>query len=208
LRQRGTQQPLTTVMELLDSNGFVLATGSNNSDGSHDLDRFSLAIGDYYVRFKQTSGASDYQFRIVSDYAGETTNTARDLGNLTGTSRQLYDMVGGPFLVSYSDASDLYKFTLDRTALVNLSLSISSFLTAPTFDANLRIVKDTNGDGFITSNEVLFSSSNPGDDSLNTTLTAGNGLYFDVDGAGAAASVQIATLNVATLSNTNIIVAV
>jgi Ca2+-binding RTX toxin-like protein len=173
LRQRGTQQPLTTVMELLDSNGFVLATGSNNSDGSHDLDRFSLAIGDYYVRFKQTSGASDYQFRIVSDYAGETTNTARDLGNLTGTSRQLYDMVGGPFLISYSDASDLYKFTLDRTALVNLSLSISSFLTAPTFDANLRIVKDANGDGFITSNEVLFSSSNPGDDSLNTTLTAG-----------------------------------
>jgi Ca2+-binding RTX toxin-like protein len=173
LRQRGTQQPLTNVMELLDSNGFVLATGSNNSDGSHDLDRFSLPIGDYYVRFKQTSGASDYEFRIVSDYAGETTNTARDLGNLTGTSRQLYDMVGNPFRVSYSDASDLYKFTLDKTSLINLSLSIPSIYTAPLFDANLRIVKDTNGDGFITDNEVLLSSSNPGDDSLNMTLTAG-----------------------------------
>jgi Ca2+-binding RTX toxin-like protein len=38
--------------------------------------------------------------------------------------------------------------------------------------------------------------------------TTNNGLYFDVDGFGGAASVQIATLNVATLSNTNIVVTV
>jgi Ca2+-binding RTX toxin-like protein len=189
LRQLRSLQPLTTTMELLNSDGLVVATGNTNSDGSHDLDRFSLATGDYYVRFKQTSGFGDYQFRIVSDYAGETTNTARDLGNLTGTSRQLYDMVSNSSTVSYNDPSDLYKFTLDRTSLVNLSLSILSTPGAP-FDANLRIVKDLNNDGSITANEVLYASSNPGDDNLNQTLAAGT-YYAQVVQNGAHTSYQL-----------------
>jgi Ca2+-binding RTX toxin-like protein len=189
LRQLRSLQPLTNTMELLNSDGLLVATGNTNSDGSHDLDRFSLAIGDYYVRFKQTSGFGDYQFRIVSDYAGETTNTARDLGNLTGTSRQLYDMVSNSSTVSYNDPSDLYKFTLDRTSLVNLSLSILGN-TGASFDANLRIVKDLNNDGSITANEVLHASANPGNDSLNQTLAAGT-YYAQVVQNGANTSYQL-----------------
>jgi hypothetical protein len=68
---------LKTTMELLDSNGNVLSNSGASTD-PQSLDRFSLAKGDYYVRFKQIEGSGKYAYRIVSDYAGDTTATVRE----------------------------------------------------------------------------------------------------------------------------------
>jgi RTX calcium-binding nonapeptide repeat (4 copies) len=180
---------LVASMQLLDQNGSVLANLGASSDALN-LDRFSAAAGTYYVKFAQASGSGDYQYRITSDYAGDTTATARSLGNITGTSRRFYDMVGGTFLPTYEDTSDLYKFTLNQTAPLDLSLTIPATFAAPTFDANLQIAQDSNSDGFITSNEVLFSSSNPSDDKLSITLGAGT-YYAQVVQNGAYTSYQL-----------------
>lgn len=189
LRRLSPGGTLQATMQLLDSNGNVLANGAG-SDGALNLDRYSANTGTYYVKFTQTSGAGDYQFRITSDYAGDVAGTARNLGNLTGSSRQMYDMVGGNFLPTYEDAKDLYKFTIDQTTRVDLALTIPGTFTPPTFDANLSLAQDTNNDGFISSGEVFASSSNAGNDQLSTTLNPGT-YYAQVVQNGAYTSYQL-----------------
>jgi len=189
LRRLNPEGNLVAGMQLLDSNGYLLATGSG-SDGSLNLDRYSANAGTYYVKFTQSSGAGDYQYRITSDYAGDVTGTARNLGNLTGSSRQMYDMVGGSFLPTYEDQKDLYKFTITQSIKVDLSLTIPSSFTAPTFDANLSLARDTNNDGFISSGEVFASSANAGNDQLSPTLTPGT-YYAQVTQNGAYTSYKL-----------------
>ncbi|MEH1824303.1 MAG: pre-peptidase C-terminal domain-containing protein [Nostoc sp.] len=179
-------------MQLLDSNGNVLQTVSGTVGDGLNVDRYSAPAGVYYVKYTQISGSDPYTVRIVTDYAGDVTGTARDLGNVSGSSRRLYDMVGGPFgLPTYEDGNDLYKFTLDKTSPIDLRLDIdTSAFPTPTFDANLRLARDTNNDGFISAGEVFLSSSNPGDDQLSTTLDAGT-YYIQVVPNGAYTSYQL-----------------
>jgi len=194
LRMRDTSSGgLQATMQLLDSNGNILQTVSGAVFGNGlNVDRYSAPAGIYYVKYTQTYGSDPYTVRIVTDYAGDVTGTARDLGNLSGTSRRLYDMVGGPFgLPTYEDANDLYKFTLDKTSPIDLRLDIDTDNFAPpTFDADLRLARDTNNDGFISPGEVFLSSSNPGDDQLSTTLGAGT-YYVQVVPNGAYTSYQL-----------------
>jgi hypothetical protein len=177
---------LNATMELLDSNGNVIASPTQAADTSINLDRKSLAAGTYYVKFTQISGSGEYQYRINADYAGDTTATARDLGNVTNTSRELHDMVGTFALTSYEDATDLYKFTLSKTAPVDLMTTVQQ----AGWDANLSLAQDTNGDGTIEPNEIIQTSTASGTDSLrkiSTTLNAGT--YYIVvgtDGAGSS----------------------
>ncbi|WP_392531860.1 calcium-binding protein [Nostoc sp. C117] len=183
---------LQATMQLLDSNGNVLQNVSGTVGNGLNVDRYSAPAGTYYVKYTQTSGSDPYTIRIVTDYAGDVTGTARDLGNVSGSSRRLYDMVGGSFgLPTYEDANDLYKFTLDKTSPIDLRLDIdTSAFPSPTFDANLRLARDTNNDGFISAGEVFLSSSNPGDDQLSTTLGAGT-YYIQVVPNGAYTSYQL-----------------
>jgi hypothetical protein len=182
---------LVAEMQLLDSSGNVMTDTSGTVGDGLNLDRYSLDSGTYYVKFSQISGSDPYTFRIVSDYAGDVTGAARDLGDLTNTSRQEYDMVGGPFgLPTYEDASDLYKFTLSKTAPLDVQLQIAQGLTPPTFDASLQLAQDTNNDGFIQPGEVFSQSDNSGDDSISTTLPAGT-YYVVVVQNGAYTSYQL-----------------
>ncbi len=183
---------LQATMQLLDSNGNVLQTVSGTVGNGLNVDRYSAPAGIYYVKYTQTFGSDPYTVRIVTDYAGDVTGTARDLGNVSGTSRRLYDMVGGSFgLPTYEDGNDLYKFTLDKTSPIDLRLDIdTSAFPTPTFDANLRLARDTNNDGFISAGEVFLSSSNPGDDQLSTTLNAGT-YYVQVVPNGAYTNYQL-----------------
>ncbi|MCW5312749.1 hypothetical protein GTQ43_02465 [Nostoc sp. KVJ3] len=193
LRMRDTSSGgLQATMQLLDSNGNVLQTVSGAVFGNGlNVDRYSAPAGTYYVKYTQISGADPYTVRIVTDYAGDVTGTARNLGNVSGSSRRLYDMVGNPSLPTYEDANDLYKFTLDKTSPVDLRLDIDTDNFAPpTFDANLRLARDTNNDGFISAGEVFLSSSNPGDDQLSTTLDAGT-YYVQVVPNGAYTTYQL-----------------
>ncbi|MBX9256908.1 DVUA0089 family protein [Desmonostoc muscorum CCALA 125] len=179
-------------MELLDSNGNVLQTTSGTVGNGLNVDRYSAPAGTYYVRYTQTYGSDPYTLRIVTDYAGDVTGTARDLGNVSGSSRRLYDMVGGSFgLPTYEDANDLYKFTLDKTSPIDIRLDIdTSAFPTPTFDANLRLARDVNNNGFISADEVFLSSSLLGDDQLSTTLGAGT-YYVQVVQNGAYTNYQL-----------------
>ena len=96
---------LVADMQLQDSSGNVLADSGQGTVGNGlNFDRLTVNSGTYYVKFTQVSGSDPYTFRITSDYAGDRTATARDLGDITNSSREETDMVGGPFgLPTYED---------------------------------------------------------------------------------------------------------
>ena len=181
---------LVARMQLLDSSGTVLTDTSGTVGDGLNLDRYTLNTGTYYVKFTQITGSDPYTFRITSDYAGDVTGTARNLGDITNNSRQLYDMVGLFGFPTYDDATDLYKFTLSRTSPIDIKLHIAQGLTPPTFDASLQLARDTNGDGFIQAGEIFSQSANTGDDAISTTLAAGT-YYAVVVRNGAYTSYQL-----------------
>jgi hypothetical protein len=170
---------LQAQMQLLDKDGNVMTGTSGVVGDGLEIDGFRLDAGTYYVKMTQTFGSDPYTFRLTSDYAGDTTGTARELGDVTNRSREMFDMVGGPFgIPAYEDAMDLYRFTLTKTSPLDLRLHIGQDLTPPNFDASLGLARDSNGDGVIESNEIFSQSANTGDDSLSTTLAAGT--YYAV----------------------------
>lgn len=175
-------------MELVDIEGQVLRSVSGSFAYSPTIDRVSLPADTYFVRYVQSSGSDTYDLRIVSDYAGDTTATARNVGNLTNNDRQFYDMVGNLPTPTYEDTNDLYKFNLTQAALVTLTLDLDTDnFPVPSYDANLRLARDNNNDGFISTNEVLLSSSQLGDDQIATNLSAGT-YYAQVLPNGIAAT--------------------
>jgi hypothetical protein len=167
---------LSVSMQLLDRNGVMLADLGQGL-GALNLDRFSAPAGIYYAKFSRIAGAGEYQYRIATDYAGNTTGTARNLGDITGSSRKMIDMVGNPSTVTYEDTGDLYKFTLNQTAPLHLRLDLNPAFDPKLFNADLRLAQDANNDGFITSDEVLFASNNVGDDAISLA-TLGAGTYY------------------------------
>jgi hypothetical protein len=183
---------LVAEMQLLDSSGNVLTDTSGTVGNGLNVDRKNIPAGTYYVKYTQISGSDPYTFRITSDYAGDTTATARNLGDITNTSREDYDMTGAEFgLPTYSDEQDLYKFTLDKTSPLDVGLYINtSQFQQPTFGANLELAQDTNGDGFIESNEVFATNTNEANQTIHTTLGAGT-YYAVVQQNGFYTSYQI-----------------
>ncbi|HLL90625.1 MAG TPA: DVUA0089 family protein, partial [Tepidisphaeraceae bacterium] len=183
--------PLSTSVQLLDASGNVLANGVR-SGGATSIDRVTLNTGTYYARIQQLDGSGTFNFRIVSDYAGDTAGTARNLGDLTNQSRRMFDMVGGPGLpVSYTDELDLYKFTFNKAAPLDLVLDIPDSFTAPTFDADLFLGRDLNGNGFIESGEIINTAATTSDDELHySSLNAGT-YYVGVRQCGAYTSYQL-----------------
>jgi hypothetical protein len=167
-------------MQLLDSSGSVLANGLSDAGGAFNLDRFSATAGTYYVKFTQISGSGTYNYRIVGDYAGDVTGTARNLGDVTNSSREDYDMVGGPSTpASYADAIDLYKFTLSQTSPLDITLADAQGTVPPVFGANLQLAQDTNGDGTIESGEVFNQITGGNGGAIHATLAAGT-YYINV----------------------------
>src|SRR3954454_272951 len=67
---------LVADMQLLDANGNVLSDVSGKVIDGLIVDRKPLNAGTYYVKLTQIKGAEEYTFRVVSDYAGDTTATA------------------------------------------------------------------------------------------------------------------------------------
>lgn len=166
-------------VQLLNGSGSVLRTLSGSQSGGYNLRDYAVPAGTYYMKMTQTSGSGAYSFRINADYAGGTTATARDLGNLTGSSREMHDMVGSfaDSLATYDDETDLFKFKLDKAGTVDFKLGFNtSFFTTPTFGAKFGLARDLNNNGFIDGGEYITSFTNNG----KTSVALNPGTYFAV----------------------------
>ncbi|MBC6475121.1 MAG: PPC domain-containing protein [Hormoscilla sp. GM102CHS1] len=133
-----------------------------------------LSAGDYFVLVEPYSGNTNYDLSLEAvpatvppDDAGNTLATARDLGTLN--DRQTFsDFVGN------ADTSDFYRFTLEDTRELNLTLE---GLRSDS-DADVLLIEDLNSNGVLDDNEILDAPFNEGSDSetINEILSAGD--YF------------------------------
>jgi hypothetical protein len=101
----------------------------------------------------------------VSPDPGNTLETAYNIGTLSDT-RTFTDAV------SSSDTSDFYRFSLDNTSNLNLSL------TGLSSDADVRLIQDVNSNGIVDDSDEIVRSAWGGsnDESINHSLAAGT--YF------------------------------
>ncbi|MFB2934685.1 S8 family serine peptidase [Aerosakkonemataceae cyanobacterium BLCC-F154] len=120
-----------------------------------------LTAGTYFVGVEQYEGDTNYNLSISAtpaeipiDNAGNTLNTARDIGTLTNP-QNYSDFVG------VVDQDDFYRFTLDTRSDVNI---VVDNLSA---DADLKLIQDLNNNGIIDDviglidgGEIVASSEN------------------------------------------------
>ncbi|MGF1492760.1 MAG: S8 family serine peptidase [Microcoleaceae cyanobacterium] len=132
----------------------------------------SLSSGTYFVRVFPVSNQVDYtltltgtEIELPEDGAGNTLDTARDIGLLEGT-------------VSFSDAVDLfdqddfYQFTLDSDSELDVTLDGLSA------DADIQLIQDVNSDGFVDFDEILEYPFEIGTAPENLQTFLESGVYF------------------------------
>ncbi|GAB4298216.1 MAG: hypothetical protein Fur0025_36590 [Oscillatoriaceae cyanobacterium] len=148
-----------TLVEDSNGNGVVdeyepLAASVAEGAAPEEISRL-LSPNTYYVLVEQFEGDTNYNLSLSAtpftpppDTAGNTLNTARDLGILSG-SQTLNEFVGDV------DTQDIYRFTLSNSS--NLSINLQE-LSA---DADLQLIRDNNGNGVVDENDKIESSASP-----------------------------------------------
>jgi uncharacterized repeat protein (TIGR01451 family) len=150
----------------------TIAISDNEGNGLEAINVNGLAIGDYVIRLSRNSGNTGYKLNLSAtpsiipiEQAGNILATAFNLGALDTITQN--DFVGNV------DPIDYYRFTLASPNGVILNLSGLSA------DADLELSQDKNGDGVISSDEVIRLSEeiNNQDENINIeALPAGD--YF------------------------------
>ncbi|MFN7677319.1 MAG: pre-peptidase C-terminal domain-containing protein [Cyanobacteriota bacterium] len=146
-------------LALLSGGGGVLAS-STNGGSTADVISGSLQAGQYVVRVYRFSGDTTYNLTLTAtpsaspDQAGNSLETARAIGTLTG-SQTFSDWVGR------SDPDDYYRFDLTQASTVALTLNGLSA------DADLELLNGGGG--------VLARSTNSGSraEAIGQSLAAG-----------------------------------
>lgn len=131
----------------------------------------TLAAGNYFLRVGGNGGQTSYQVRLLSDYAGATPGTARNVGPLSATAKVLKDYVEQP--QPGGDAGDVYKFTLGSTKTV-----FATTTGVAGEDSLLQLIRDKNNNGVVDAGEVLATSNKPDSTTESITKLLGPGTYF------------------------------
>ncbi|MFB2877250.1 protein kinase domain-containing protein [Floridanema aerugineum] len=144
---------------------------ANSSSSSTGINR-PLGAGTYFIRVfpsdrnnntKYTLEVSTTPVQTNSVDPGNTLGKALNIGNLKET-RTYNDFVGSV------DPEDYYRFNLDSTSNVQLSLSSLSEYTY------VQLILDRNNNGQLERDEILYANSSSSSTAINRPLGAGT--YF------------------------------
>lgn len=144
---------------------------SRNLSNNDDSINYRANSGTYFAVVESFSLGNDNRLTYNLDSSATGTSQASNLlprevkvGNLSG-DRTFSNWVGN------SDTTDTYAFSLDSWERVDIRLSgLSS-------DADIRVIRDFNGNRVVDSGEVLSVSSNAGTSS-DLLSVSGGGNYF------------------------------
>lgn len=155
----------------VENNEIIAATTRSVGDFGASSLSATVNPGTYFVRVIPDGGADTrYELgltvnSLIADGAGNTLATARNLGTLSSPVT-LQDFVGT------SDTNDYYRFTLTGNTNFNL---LMNGLTA---DADVQLIRDSNGNGVVEPSEVLQISELPSTSPESISLTLGAGTYY------------------------------
>lgn len=161
-------------LQLLDSAGIEVArstaSGTNGEVINLDLSNLSNSGSDtYYLRvYEDNPDNASYEIETSANTIPDLLVPERRINNLSGTQ----NFSGG---ISNRDTSDIYQFSLNQTS------SVSVLLNGLTANQNIgvRVIRDRNGNGIISDDEVIFSSTNFNSSAPFLNLAGlGAGTYF------------------------------
>jgi len=105
--------------DLFVYNGSQALIGSSSADGnlSELVDKPTVAAGTYFVEVRYFSGGTtNYTLGVQTDYAGNSTAAARQVGAVGTTEKVFKDFIGN------SDTQDFYKFNTTANGVVTIKL--------------------------------------------------------------------------------------
>lgn len=129
--------------------GETIASSYQWGSSDESINLGSLVAGTYFAQIYQYSGETSYRFSLSSEAMSNLVPTEVMVGTLSGSR----DFKG---IVHNGNTSDTYRFNLATTSAFVLSLSDLSS------DADVRLIRDGNGNGIVDAGEVVAQSFNPG----------------------------------------------
>ena len=144
----------------------VVASSEEIGNSNETINITDLSPNIYCVRVFQKGGDTNYNLSlsipplpVPTDNAGNTVNTAKDLG-IIGNNVQLSDFIGEV------DNNDYYRFTVSSTSDLNIDVTGLS-----NGDLFAELGQDKNKDGTLSFDEVIASSDEAGDTSEKISVT-------------------------------------
>jgi hypothetical protein len=153
------------------NSGALIGSSTQTGTMTELIDKSSVSPGTYYVEVKHAAGGTaKYQLDVVTDYAGNTTSAARNLGSIGATTVNASDFLGT------TDTRDFYKITAAKSGV----LHIRTDGITEAGDCGLELIDADN-----TSDQVISQDGAPAE--LYHNVTAGNTYYLlAFNGVGSA----------------------
>ena len=131
-------------VRLTDSSGSTIETSTAKGTGAERIER-TLAAGDYFVEvLSHEQSNTDYMIQLSAtptDGAGNTPESALDIGNLSG-DRTFRDFIGG------EDSNDYYRFNLEYNSSFELSLSeLGADVDVKLLDSSGQVIESSTHSG-------------------------------------------------------------
>lgn len=158
-----------------------LYIGAGHRAGNQDdsITVASQAAGTYFVEVGRfdlgSSGDSSYQLSLSNTTVNNLLNTEFKVGNLSASQT----FIGN---VGKSDTSDIYAFSLDNFEGAQINL------TPQGGNADIRLIKDVNGNRIVDPGDVLKSSTNSGTKTDSLQINAPGDYLLQVYQSGASSS--------------------
>ncbi|BAY34079.1 type I secretion target GGXGXDXXX repeat protein domain protein [Nostoc carneum NIES-2107] len=134
-------------VQLLNSNGVVIQTSTNPGSTAESMS-LKLGAGNYYIQVYQSGGiATNYNLTVS---ATPLTDPGNSLGNAEVENSAVFSRNE---TVSATDINDFYRFTVNQSGV------FSANLTGLTGDADVRLIKDINGNGAIDTAQLYNSTT-------------------------------------------------
>ncbi|MDZ7960684.1 MAG: pre-peptidase C-terminal domain-containing protein, partial [Aulosira sp. DedQUE10] len=134
-------------VQLLDSNGVVIQAAINIGTTAESM-ICQLGAGNYYIQVYQSgSAATNYNLSVS---AAPSTDPGNTLGNAEVQNSAVFSRNEH---VSATDVNDFFRFTVSESGVFTANL------TGLTGDADIRLIKDINGNGAIDTAQLYNSTT-------------------------------------------------
>ncbi|MGI0486937.1 C2 family cysteine protease [Pantanalinema rosaneae CENA516] len=162
---------------LMNSVGSVIASSTRSGAQDEAINVAGLAAGDYYVRVFQFNGDTNYTLQLSGNNPSNLLPVETNVGLLSGTQTFSGYM-------SNLNTADTYSFSVMDALTWNgwiptwQSTNINITLSGLSSDADVRLIRDANGNGIIDGSDVLTGSYRSGSVAEWISSSLSTGTYF------------------------------
>jgi hypothetical protein len=143
---------------IIDSNDEIVR--SDRSGTPNESINRSLTAGTYFVQVYQYIGDTNYTLNLSTTPPSPSTTPSNllpietDIGNLSGTRTFSGSL-------NNSNTADVYRFSVTNTNLFGITIPtvVNITLSGLSSDADVRLIRDANGNGIVDSNDEITRSS-------------------------------------------------